>query len=73
MILGTLEVHSNWWIDLYTMELFFFKLLYGSESYANLKQKSVKGGYLDFSHLLQSKNIHITEVFMKKKKKKIHQ
>ena len=23
MILDTLEVHSNWWIYLYTMELFF--------------------------------------------------
>ena len=28
------------------------------------------GGYLDFSHLTESNNIYITEIYMKKKKKK---
>ena len=27
---------------------------------------SVKGGYLDFSHLTELKNIYITEIYMKK-------
>ena len=27
-----------------------------------------KGGYLDFSHLTELKNIYITEIYMKKKK-----
>ena len=31
---------------------------------------SLKGGYLDFSHLTELKNIYITEIYMKKKKKK---
>ena len=26
----------------------------------------VKGGYLDFSHLTELKNIHITEIYMRK-------
>ena len=26
-----------------------------------------KGGYLDFSHLPELKNIHITEIYMKKR------
>ena len=30
-----------------------------------------KGGYLDFSHLVELKNIYITEIYMKKKKKTI--
>ena len=28
-----------------------------------------KGGYLDFSHLTELKNIYFTEIYMKKKKK----
>ena len=40
MILDTFEVHSNWWIYQYTIELFFFKLLYWSESYANFQLRS---------------------------------
>ena len=28
---------------------------------------SFKGGYLDFSHFIESKNIYITEIYMKKK------
>ena len=31
----------------------------------------LKGGYLDFSHLTESKNIYMTEIYIKKKKKKI--
>ena len=31
--------------------------------------KSIKGGYLDFSHLIELKNIHITEIYMKKQYK----
>ena len=27
-----------------------------------------KGGYLDFSHLSESRNVYITEIYMKKKK-----
>ena len=27
----------------------------------------LKGGYLDFSHLTELKNIYITEIYMKKK------
>ena len=27
----------------------------------------IKGGYLDFSHLTELKNIYITEIYMKKK------
>ena len=30
---------------------------------------SLKGGYLDFSHLTELKNIDITEIYMKKKNK----
>ena len=30
----------------------------------------LKGGYLDFSHLIELKIIHITEIYMEKKKKK---
>ena len=29
----------------------------------------VKGGYLDFSHLTESKNIYITEIYVKKQYK----
>ena len=28
-------------------------------------KNSVKGGYLDFSHLTELKNIYITEIYMK--------
>ena len=31
---------------------------------------SFKSGYLDFSHLTEFNNIYITEIYMKKKKKK---
>ena len=30
-----------------------------------LCQKGLKGGFLDFSHLTESKNINITEIYMK--------
>ena len=30
---------------------------------------SIKGGYLDFSHLIELKSIHITEIYMKKQYK----
>ena len=29
----------------------------------------LKGGYLDFSHLIELENIHITEIYMKKQYK----
>ena len=32
---------------------------------------SVKGGYLDFSHLTELKNIYITEFYMKKQYKSL--
>ena len=32
-------------------------------------QESIKGGYLDFSHLTELKNVYITEIYMKKQYK----
>ena len=32
--------------------------------------RRLKGGYLDFSHLTELKNIYLTEIYMKKKKYK---
>ena len=32
--------------------------------------RDIKGGYFDFSHLTESKNIYITEIYMKKKQYK---
>ena len=37
-------------------------------SFLSKTNSVVKGGYLDFSHLTKLKNIHITEICMKKKK-----
>ena len=31
--------------------------------------RALKGGYLEFSHLTELRNIYITEIYMKKKKK----
>ena len=31
--------------------------------------RSIKGGYLEFSHLTELKNIYITEIYMKKQYK----
>ena len=36
---------------------------------SNLRKKSFKGGYLDFSHLPELKNIYITEIYLKKEYK----
>ena len=32
----------------------------------NQKIQTFKGGYLDFSHLTELKNVHINEIYMKK-------
>ena len=34
----------------------------------NRGKDSIKGGYLDFSHLTELKNIYITEIYMRNNK-----
>ena len=52
---------------------FFFHLWSsGNVPFCMTGQKSyLKGGYLDFSHLIELKNIHITEIYMKKQYKSL--
>ena len=38
--------------------------------YRRSKGEWLKGGYIDFSHLTELEKIYITEIYMKKKKKK---
>ena len=38
-------------------------------SFSEYPKKRLKGGYLDFSHLTELKNIYIIGIYLKKKKK----
>ena len=40
-----------------------------STSFCQNAGRSIKGGYLDFSHLTKLRNIYITEIYMKKQYK----
>ena len=39
-------------------------------SFSEYPKKRLKGGYLDFSHLTELKNIYIIGIYLKKKKKR---
>ena len=39
---------------------------YSTKFHMNVPWVNLKGGYLDFSHLTELKNIYITEIYVKK-------